>query len=315
MKLGTRSCLFALLFGATLLACDGGNGSQSGADGGPDGVTDASDNADAAAPGDWSNLISGDWEMPAGSEGYKCVRLTMTEDTYITGFKSLGPVGTHHTVLTAGSVSGPDGISDCNAGTNAESMIFGSGVGDIEFNFPEGVGVKIAAGQQLLLNLHLFNLSDAPIADTSGTFARLVSAADVVNEAEGVLMGKVIGLTVVPGVSDQVGQCTIEQSVTLLTVAPHMHQLGSHMKVVAKAAAGDQILHDEAYDFFDQKLYVLPEPLQLEQGDKIEVTCTYDNTTGSTVNFGDSSTAEMCFAGMYRYPKRTNSGGQIGCIF
>jgi hypothetical protein len=37
------------------------------------------------------------------------------------------------------------------------------------------------------------------------------------------------------------------------------------------------------------------------------VTCSYNNTTGAAVGFGDSSDNEMCFAGMYRYPAANSS--------
>jgi hypothetical protein len=35
---------------------------------------------------------------------------------------------------------------------------------------------------------------------------------------------------------------------------------------------------------------------------EVRVTCTYFNTTGEPVSWGDSQNAEMCFTGMYRYP-------------
>lgn len=310
IDLASGLALFSL---ALAPACSGGgDGSGDGS-----GAADAGDSQGAPDAGDvlgdFASLISGDWEVPAGEEVYKCVRLTLEEDAYITGFRSIGPLGTHHTVLTSGSPTGPDGISDCSAGTNHTQMVFGSGVGDIEYHFPEGVGVKIAAGQQLLLNLHLFNLSDQPITGTSGTDAVFVSAADVDIEAESVLMGKV-QLDIEPGVSTEVGQCTMERDVTLLTVAPHMHQLGTHMMVEAVRGGQTEVLLDEPYDFFDQKLY-LTGGTAMSEGDRIRVSCTYDNTTGSTVNFGDSSTEEMCFAGMYRYPKRASSPTGIACLF
>jgi len=193
-------------------------------------------------------------------------------------------------------------------------MIFGSGVGEKEYLFPAGVGIKIPAGQQLVLNLHLFNTSDAPITGTSGTDAQLTAASDIEFEAESVLMGKVAGLTVVPGPTEQVGTCTMNQDFTLLTIGPHMHQLGSNMKVEVLRGGASETLHDEPYDFFDQKIYEIP-PVSVHQGDKIQVTCGYNNTTGTTVNFGDSSTEEMCFAGMYRYPKAASSPFGFVCIF
>ncbi len=312
-----RSSLVALVF--TFAACGGGDDQQqgNGADGGADATADAgaAGSADGGeVNGEWTRLVDGTWEIPAATEFYKCVRLTVQEDMYISAFKSIGPVGTHHTVLTVGEPSGPDGITDCDAGTNANQMIFGSGIGESLFQFPEGIGVKIPAGQQLVLNLHLFNVSDTAITGTSGTDVQLTTASNIEYEAESVLMGKAIGLQVVPGPTEQIGTCTMSQDFTLLTVAPHMHQLGSHMKVEALRGNSVEMLHDEAYDFYDQKLYEIP-PVSLSQGDKIRVTCGYNNTTGQMVGFGDSSEEEMCFAGMYRYPKAPSSAFGFACIF
>jgi hypothetical protein len=300
--------LFLTLIASTACSSDGGATDPGAADADLTGLPDAAggETPDAALPGDWTSLISGDWEIPAGDEGYRCVRKTLSEDTYITGFKSIGPLGTHHTVLTAGAPTGPDGISNCNALENNSSMIFGSGVGDIEYHFPAGVGVKIPAGQQLLLNLHLFNIADAPLTGTSGSEAIMVAASAIENEAESLLMGRTFGLTIPTGESTQNGSCTFDQDHTLLTVGPHMHQLGTHMRVDAIRAAGDIMVHDAAYDFQDQKLYVL-EPISVKTGDKITVACSYTNDTGGTVSFGDSSEEEMCFAIMYLYPKRPTS--------
>ena len=36
----------------------------------------------------------------------------------------------------------------------------------------------------------------------------------------------------------------------------------------------------------------------------MRVECTHTNTTDKVVTFGDSSLAEMCFAGLYRYPSQ-----------
>lgn len=52
----------------------------------------------------------------------------------------------------------------------------------------------------------------------------------------------------------------------------------------------------------DQAVYPQVPPLVIHQGDQIQVICTYVNNTSSTVNFGDTSTDEQCFVGMYRYP-------------
>jgi hypothetical protein len=89
-----------------------------------------------------------------------------------------------------------------------------------------------------------------------------------------------------------------------------MHQLGRHMKVVARIGGQDRVIHDNPYDFSDQPIYPL-EPLKMAAGDSLHVECTHENTTGSMVTWGESSTAEMCHAGVYRYPAA--SGGFFFC--
>jgi hypothetical protein len=66
---------------------------------------------------------------------------------------------------------------------------------------------------------------------------------------------------------------------------------------------------DTDYSFTEQKNHPIPETI-FYSGDQIQVTCTYVNNTGSTINFGDSSNAEMCFTGMYKYPA---GGNAFGC--
>ncbi len=205
---------------------------EPGADGGGGGGT-----ADAGGSGDgWQTLIEGSWSIPAGSEGYRCVRATVPEDMYISQFRAVIPLGTHHTVLATDSAGGPDGEFDCTANTLGDGAIFGSGVGTNPIAFPPGVAVKVSKGQQLLLNLHLFNIGDSELTGTSGTEIKTIPADQVEHEAEVVLMGNVFNLHIPPGQSTQTGRCVMNGDVTLFAVNPHMHQLGTHMKVVAKSS-------------------------------------------------------------------------------
>src|SRR5687768_4153050 len=62
------------------------------------------------ATSDWKTLLTGDWTMPSGTEGYLCVRKTIDEDLFITVLDAINPKGTHHTLLTMGEPNGADGI-------------------------------------------------------------------------------------------------------------------------------------------------------------------------------------------------------------
>ena len=255
-----------------------------------------------SSDGEWRTLLTGEWTLPQGTEGYSCVRHTMTEDLWVNGFEAISPHGTHHTLLTVGEPNAPDGLTKCNAGTNRTYSVYGSGVGPERLEFPPGIALKIPKGTQLLLNLHLFNTGDADLSGNSGTLVRTIAESEVTTIAEGVLAGT-IAIDIPPQqTTTTTGWCTMSSDVTLFAVAPHMHQLGIYEKVTAESSAvGEVPLFDGPYNFDDQS-YHLIEPLNLAKGDRVRVECTHRNTTNQPVTFGESSLAEMCFAGMYRYP-------------
>jgi hypothetical protein len=189
------------------------------------------------AAADWKPLLEGEWELPAGEEGYRCVRLTAAEDMYIKEFQPIAPLGTHHTLLSVNPMpTAPDGVSTCSAGDNGHTTLLGSGVGE---NYsagplPDGVAYKVAKGSQLNLNLHLFNVSDAVLKGKSGTRVRTTTADEVTQFAETMLAGPV-SLAIPMGTSTSTGKCTLKSDTTVFAVSPHMHQLGVHLKAIAIA--------------------------------------------------------------------------------
>ena len=275
----------------------------------PTPTSDASDAPPASDPA-WQTLMTGDWTLPPGTEGYTCVRKTIDEDLYVNAFDVIIPQGTHHTLLTMGEPNAPDGITPCSAGTNRTLSVFGSGVGTDPFVFPKGVALKIPKGTQLLLNLHLFNTGQAALSGTSGTRIRTVPASEVVNVAEGMLAGTVRIDLPSAQTTTTVGYCTMSEDATIFAVAPHMHMLGVHEKAVAERAAGEVVLMDEPYTF-DEQSYRNIQPVEMKKGERIRVECTHNNTTANRVTFGESTLTEMCFAGLYRFPA---DGTSFTCI-
>lgn len=280
---------------------DGGSGADASNNPNVDGSTNPTVDA---STGGFVELIAADFTIPAGEELYRCARITVTEDVYISSFRALSPLGTHHTVTTIDTSGAADGEFPCSANTLSDQMIYASGVGTDVLEFPAGVAMKVSAGQKLLLNLHLYNTSEAPISGRAGTLVKMIPANEVEQEAEMIFTGTfIIALPAMQESSVQ-GDCQYNTNATVMTVWPHMHQLGTHMKVdIVRAGGGMESLHDAPYSFEEQLNYPLTNTVQLNSGDRVRVTCTYNNDTMQTVFFGDSSTQEMCFAGMYQYPK------------
>jgi hypothetical protein len=253
---------------------------------------------------DWRPLVDGAWELAGGEEGYRCARLTATDDLYIKEFQPIAPLGTHHTLLSVNEQpTGPDGIEACGANDNGHVTLLGSGVGENYSSgpLPEGVAYKIPKGQQVNLNLHLFNLQDGALEGVSGVKIR-TTTADKVKEFAQVTLAGTVQLAIPSGTSTSKGTCTLASDATLFAVSPHMHQLGSHLKAVAKPKSGAPVtLFDGPYDFNEQRQYPA-NMLKLSAGDTVDVECTYNNTTERQVGFGESSLDEMCFIGLYRFP-------------
>lgn len=288
---------------APLVAC---GGSSSGDAGDDDAVDAAAGDVDTAIPDGWVSLMEGDWTLAAGEEGYFCVYTTVPRDMYVKAFRPLIPLGTHHTVVTRYEGTQPDGTVRCGVGTNGQSMIYGSGVGSPDFEFPTGVGLHLTAGTRLLANLHLYNASDAPLSGRSGALIQEATAAEIQHEAEIVLAGPTATLAVPPGMSTQQGNCSISniasEPITVFALSQHMHKLGKSMRSVVTRGSEQIMLQDVPYNFENQTFQLKTPTVELRPGDTLTTYCTYDNTTGTTVRFGESSDDEMCFTDLFYYP-------------
>jgi hypothetical protein len=279
------------LSAAALVACGGDDDGPGPAD--ADNTTPDAGSTPDGAPGDWSALITGDWSLEMGTENWLDFQHTIPSDTYITAIRPIDPPGTHHTLLTIGAAM--DG-----------NVIYASGVGTGELVFPEGVGLKLTAGTVINLQLHLFNIGETTLTGTSGVEVITAAAADVVNEADIFLPGP-FNLSIAPMTSTtQAGTCTVAASYSVFALFPHMHQMGTHFKTTLHTGGSDMVLHDADYSFYEQAFTSFT-PIPLSAGDTITTECTWDNPTASPVGWGNSSTQEMCFSILFRYPAQNDS--------
>ena len=304
--------VWILCLGAAVVLAGCGDGDSStttggagaGAGGGAGGGTTTGTSTGGAGGGggsgggsaEWKPIIEATWQLAPGTEKTSDFHVTTLEkDTYVGAIRPIAPPGTHHTVLALG-------------GFGASQIIYASGVGTNPVTFPKGVGLKLPAGETIILQLHLFNPSAEDLTGKSGIEIIEVDPADVQEEADLFLPGP-NDFTIPPNTEyTHTGTCTVGAKQNIFAIFPHMHQLGSHFKTTLNIGGVDQVLHDDEYAF-DHQAFIPFEPITLEPGDKVTTECTWKNTTTQTVTWGESSTSEMCFSILYRYPAQGNNGG------
>jgi len=281
-------------------ACGGGGGTT-----GDDDQPDAAVAPDGSTTPGWTTLIQRNWQLDPTVEGFRCIRIKIQQDTYISAFRVKSPPGTHHEVLTVSTTSTPIGEYECDAtgGQLDRQMVFAGGIATNDVQFPPGVAIKLAAGTYINLNLHVANFSDQPISGTSGIEVKTLAASEVVHEADAMFLGT-WDLRIPPGSTNwmEPGSCVVPTDWYIIDLWPHMHSYANHQNVKVVRSGGQmETLLNADYSYIEQKNYPMAN-VAINTGDELQVECFYDNPTNQEIVYGDSAVAEMCFTGFYKYP-------------
>ena len=257
------------------------------------GVTACGGAAEDETPTGWQPLITKQWSLAPGTEQTSAIELiSIDRDIYLSGMRPISPPGTHHTLLARGAT------------LDSGNIVYASGVGTNELVFPPGKGLKLGAGSLVALQLHVFNTTDTPMSGSSGVEVLEVPESEVTEEVDLFLPGP-RDLAIPPQQTSMAsGTCTVRGRQTLFALFPHIHQLGTHLKTTLTVGGAPRVIHDADYQF-DEQAFLEIEPITLDAGDTITSECTWNNTTNDTVTYGESSTTEMCYSILFRYPAQT----------
>lgn len=262
----------------------------------------------ATAPIPWTPLVGRTWTMPGGTEGYKCTRIPVPTDLYITGFRNTGN-NVVRAMLTVSSSTTVTGDYDCSAGSLDNALVYAAGIGTGDFAFPAGFGIHIQAGQFLNLNLHLVNSAADPVTGTYEILAQSGIAADVATPAELVFLGTF--LINIPGdgqTHTAAGVFLSAYSQQLLALLPLMQAHGTHQKVSLTPASNGtpETLLDVDFDPNVQSYYPQSQVF-ITAADKLTILCSYVNSGTLTLTYGESWENETCFSAMYLAPSAGQS--------
>ncbi|MFZ5476470.1 MAG: hypothetical protein ACOZNI_06795 [Myxococcota bacterium] len=249
-------------------------------------------------------------------DDYRCFVLDpgLAEDRFVTGFgvRPGEPRMVHH--LTLFALDSEEAEQDAEALDEAEPgsgytcfgdtvvpsrWLVGSGPGDAGGAFPEGTGLRMSAGRKTVLQMH-YNRAAGTWPDRTAVDLKLEASVPAETRMERVA---VTDLELPPGepVVEASDAFTLGADHTVWGVWPHMHGLGTALRVVATRPDGETCLarvddyafHWQAFEFYEA-------PVELHEGDRVELTCTWD-TTGrdTTTTWGTGTDDEMCIAFFY----------------
>ncbi len=174
---------------------------------------------------------------------------------------------------------------------------------------PEGVGMYLAKGSDLVMQVH-YHPDGKPETDLSsvGIYFTAKPATKIV----GGIAVRSRSIDIPPGESHHVVHAQsqpLPTDVTTLAVFPHMHNLGREMKMTAVTPDGAELplIWIRDWDFNWQGSYQYRQPVHLPKGTVLKVDAVYDNTADNPKNpssppkrvtWGEQTTDEMCLCGV-----------------
>lgn len=260
-------------------------------------------------PDVWHVVAGRSWTMPGETEGYKCFVVHLTSDQYLTGFRLVAPPAAQKELLiTLSDTPVTEGSFDCNAGSLNKQLIYAANGPTGPIEFPSGFGVHASAGQYLWLNIHVANIADTTVMDSTLVEARIGSASDVTTPVDMQMAGTfLINIPNDGQVHTASGGCYATADNHLLAFLPVMRSAATHQKVTIQVDTTTQTVFDQDFDLPHDN-YTLPaSPIQISVGNRLFTVCSYRNTGAGTLTFGESSQNESCFAAIYRYPVSATS--------
>lgn len=188
-------------------------------------------------------------------------------------------------------------------GENAR-MLGAWATGGCNVQLPGDVGLELPDTGNLVVQWHHLNETGSAQDDSSVFTVCTVPATERPQLAGLTILGTE-NINAPPGSSEFGSACVNDSDtpVTLLSLDPHMHSMGSRITTVVERGSGaaESVL-DEPFQFDDRDSYLLSPPVVIEPGESIRTTCTFDNPTSDNVSFGQSAVQEMCFQFAIAYP-------------
>lgn len=175
---------------------------------------------------------------------------------------------------------------------------------------PDGVGLKLSKGKDLILQAHYYNSTGIDQVDHSRVALHLAQPEETIDKQMRGMMVVQPNLNIKAGdsYSEHTATFTAFKDLTMYSVGGHMHLRGRSISQVAQLPDSDReilMLDIPEYDFDWQFTYPFTNPWKFPKGSKFIMRSVHDNSAGNInnpdptkdVKWGLYSGDEMAFTG------------------
>lgn len=270
----------------------------------------------------WTQRIPS-YTVTSNLDIYRCfpMRSGTTVDKFITGLECLPGNGTivHHILIFAdqsnkcfdldAADAGPGYTSFGGVGSSSATLIGAWVPGSQPQIYPVGMGIRLSAGANIILQIHYAPSSSGK---TDSTMLRLkttevpqreVRIVPILNHSTSLTNGPLI----IPANTTKTFNAQYTNNLadgTIISVAPHMHLIGKSIKAWGILPTGDtmKLIKIDNWDFHWQGFYLFKKALKFPRGTKLQSEAVYDNTMNNVnqpnnppkiVTLGEATTDEM----------------------
>ena len=215
--------------------------------------------------------------------------------------------GSHHMFGFLNSPGTSSGLQDCG-GLEFSDYIHSAQTPQQANEYPANMGRLWQGGYGVRILAHYLNPGSSSIHATVSINFDVVDSKAVQTYVAGIFLNNAT-LSVRPGSATASHSYRLTQNINLMSGVSHMHKQG--IGFVANTSDGRTLYQGTNWD--EPEPTVFNPAMPINSGTTITWTCTYNNTTGRTLTFGESaSTNEMCiFTGTF-YP--SPGGGNINSV-